>query len=190
MPDQPNLPALSDDDLRETLDLMATAVASMSDRIDDLTAVADKQIKVATEARIAAFAARDLTNPKNYGDLLGQTFNSHLGATADAMTEIVRRLGVQTDKTIGALAKSENDRSSVYRAGTESGSSQKPPALVWSGCISCGPGADGDASSFLSQQRVHMRCPWGILDHDNHGCRCVRVLPAVRGKALQMDSYR
>ena len=60
MPDQPDLPALSEDDLRETLDLMATAVASMSDRIDDLTAVADK--------------------------------------------------------TIGALAKSENDRSTAYRA--------------------------------------------------------------------------
>jgi|TARA_R110000744_G_scaffold377735_1_gene493058 hypothetical protein len=71
MPDQPDLPALSYDDLRETLDLMATAVASMSDRIYDLTAVADKQINVATEARIAAFAARDQTNPKKYGDLLG-----------------------------------------------------------------------------------------------------------------------
>ena len=92
MPDQPDLPALSDDYLRETLDLMATAVASMSDRIDDLTAVADKQIKVAREARIAAFAARDQTNPKKYGDLLGQTLDSHLGATADAMTEIVRHL--------------------------------------------------------------------------------------------------
>ena len=45
MPDQPDLPALSDDDLRETLDLMATAVASMSDRIDDLTAVAAKPIR-------------------------------------------------------------------------------------------------------------------------------------------------
>ena len=88
----------------------------MSDRIDDLTAVADKQIKVATEARIAAFAARDQTNPKKYGDLLGQTLDSHLGATADAMTEFVRRLGVQTDKTIGALAKSEDDRSTAYRA--------------------------------------------------------------------------
>lgn len=32
------------------------------------------------------------------------------------MTEIVRRLGVQTDKTIGALAKSEDDRSTAYRA--------------------------------------------------------------------------
>mgnify|MGYP001233222247 CR=1 FL=1 len=66
-PDQPGSPTLSDNDLRETLDLMATAVASMSDRIDDLTVVADKQIKVATEARIAAFAARDQTNPKNTG---------------------------------------------------------------------------------------------------------------------------
>ena len=36
-PDQPDLPALSDDELRETLDLMATAIASMSNRIDDLT---------------------------------------------------------------------------------------------------------------------------------------------------------
>ena len=32
------------------------------------------------------------------------------------MTEIVRRLGVQTDKTIRALAKSEDDRSTAYRA--------------------------------------------------------------------------
>ena len=61
-------------------------------------------------------ASRCQTNPKKYGDILGQTLDSHLGATADAMTEIVRRLGVQTDKTIRALAKSEDDRSTAYRA--------------------------------------------------------------------------
>lgn len=65
MPNQPDLPALSDGDLRETLDLMDTAVASMSDRIDDLTTVTDKQIKVATEARIVAFDAWDQTNLKS-----------------------------------------------------------------------------------------------------------------------------
>jgi len=43
-------------------------------------------------------------------DILGQTLDSHLGATADAMTEIVRRLGVQTDKTIGALARWEDGK--------------------------------------------------------------------------------
>ena len=58
-PDQPEFPALSDAELRETLDLMATAVASMSGRIDALTRVSNKQIKVSTEARIAAIAAKD-----------------------------------------------------------------------------------------------------------------------------------
>ena len=48
---------LSDDDLRETLDLLATAVASISDRVDDHTRVLDRVNKTATEARSAAFAA-------------------------------------------------------------------------------------------------------------------------------------
>ena len=129
--------------------------------------------KVATEARIAAFAARDQTNPKKYGDLLGQTLDSHLGATADAMTEIVRRLGVQTDKTIGVLANrkmtgpkpiercSNGNRKRIVSKAACLG-------LVW--VIDSGLGADGDASSFLGQQRFHMRCPRCLLDHDNHGC--------------------
>lgn len=76
--DQPEFPALSDAELRETLDLMATAVASMSDRIDALTRVSNKQIKVSTEARIAAFAAKDQTDPKRYGELIGQTVHARL----------------------------------------------------------------------------------------------------------------
>lgn len=113
--DQPEFPALSDAELRETLDLMATAVASMSDRIDALTAAADKQIKVSTEARIAAFAAKDQTDPRRYGEALAKTLNAGLGQVATDMAEIVRRLALQTDKTLGALARSEDDRSSALR---------------------------------------------------------------------------
>lgn len=113
--DQPEFPALSDDELRETLDLMATAVASMSDRIDALTFTADRQIKVSTEARIAAFAAKDQTDPKRYGDALAKTLNAGLGQVAIDMAEIVRRLAVQTDKSLGALARSEDDKSRAYR---------------------------------------------------------------------------
>ena len=52
MSDTPTSPApLSDDDLRETLDLLATAVASISDRVDDQTRVLDRVNKTATEAR-------------------------------------------------------------------------------------------------------------------------------------------
>ena len=61
MSDTPASPApLSDDDLRETLDLLATAVASISDRVDDQTRVLDRVNKTATEARSAAFAAQKL----------------------------------------------------------------------------------------------------------------------------------
>lgn len=111
----PSPAPLSDDELRETLDLMATAVASMSDRIDALTAVSDRQIKVSTEARIAAFAAKDQTDPKRHGDALAQTLNAGLGQVATDMAKIVRRLALQTDKTLQALARAEDDRSSALR---------------------------------------------------------------------------
>lgn len=113
--DQPDFPALSDAELRETLDLMATAVASMSDRIDALTAAADRQIKVSTEARIAAFDARDQTDPKRYGEALAKTLNAGLGQVATDMAEIVRRLALQTDRTMTTLARSEDDTSRAVR---------------------------------------------------------------------------
>ena len=49
--EQPEFPAFSDDELRETLDLMATVVASMSDRVDAQTKVLGRVNKTATEAR-------------------------------------------------------------------------------------------------------------------------------------------
>jgi hypothetical protein len=93
-PDQPDLPPLSDNELRETLDLMATAVASMSNRIDGLTKIANKQIAVSTEARIAAFAASEQTNPEKYGDLIGQTVD---GGIADSLKHLNKASGVLLD---------------------------------------------------------------------------------------------
>ena len=93
-PDQPEFPALSDAELRETLDLMATAVASMSNRIDELQSVAKKQIAVSTEARIAAFAARDQSNPKKYGELIGQTVDRGI---ADSLKRLNKAAGVLLD---------------------------------------------------------------------------------------------
>ncbi|WP_299616831.1 hypothetical protein [uncultured Tateyamaria sp.] len=90
-PDQPEFPALSDKELRETLDLMATAVASMSNRIDELQTVAKKQIAVSTEARIAAFAAREQTNPEKYGELIGQTVD---GGITDSLKRLNKAAGV------------------------------------------------------------------------------------------------
>ncbi len=113
---QPDFPALSDDELRETLDLMATAVASMSNRIDGLTTVANKQIEVSTEARIAAFAARDQTNPEKYGELVGATIDGRINDNLVRMGQMCVDLFSSSNRAQDALKKAEEDRSAAQRA--------------------------------------------------------------------------
>ena len=115
-PDQPEFHALSDDELRETLDLMATAVASMSNRIDGLTTVANKQIEVSTEARIAAFAARDQTSPKKYGELIGTTINGKINDNLVRMGQMCVDLFAASNRAQAALKKAENDKSDALRS--------------------------------------------------------------------------
>lgn len=71
MPDTAS-PALSDDELRETLDMIGTVLASVSDRVDGQTDALDRLVKTATEARQAAFAARSQTDPAKFGEILNQ----------------------------------------------------------------------------------------------------------------------
>lgn len=115
-PDQPEFPALSDAELGETLDLMATAVASMSNRIDGLTKIANKQIEVSTEARIAAFAARDQTNPKKYGELVGTTIDGRINDNLVRMGQMCVDLFEASNRAQGALKKAEDDKSNALRA--------------------------------------------------------------------------
>jgi len=115
-PDQPEFPALSDDELRETLDLMATAVASMSNRIDGLTTVANKQIGVSTEARIAAFAARDQTNPEKYGELVGAAIDGKINDNLVRMGQMCVDLLKASNRAQDALKKVEEDKSDALRA--------------------------------------------------------------------------
>lgn len=62
MSDQSAAPALFDADLRETLDLLSTVVASVSDRMDSQTQAIDRLTKTAAGTRQAAFAARSQTD--------------------------------------------------------------------------------------------------------------------------------
>ncbi|PYC46308.1 hypothetical protein DI396_16040 [Litorivita pollutaquae] len=114
-PDQPEFPALSDAELRETLDLMATAVASMSNRIDALTTVANKQIEVSTEARIAAFAARDQTNPKKYGELVGATIDGKINDNLVRMGQMCVDLFEASKRAQDALKKADEEKSTALR---------------------------------------------------------------------------
>ena len=116
MSDTPASPAsLSDDDLRETLDLLATAVASISDRVDDQTRVLDRVNKTATEARSAAFAAQKQTDPEHYGEIVGATIDGRIGDALDRVGQMAGDLLRASNRARDVLAKAEEDKSIALR---------------------------------------------------------------------------
>ena len=116
MSDTPAAPApLSDDDLRETLDLLATAVASISDRVDDQTRVLDRVNKTATEARSAAFAAQKQTDPEHYGEIVGATIDGRIGDTLTRVGQMAGDLLRASNYTREVLSKADQDRTEAQR---------------------------------------------------------------------------
>lgn len=93
MPDQSAAaPALSDADLRETLDLLSTVVASVSDRMDSQTQAIDRLTKTAAETRQAAFAARSQTDPELFAEQAGKQIGKSLRPPVEAQVELVSML--------------------------------------------------------------------------------------------------
>ncbi|MBP1807598.1 hypothetical protein [Rubellimicrobium aerolatum] len=80
-------PASPDADLRETLDLLGTLMASVSDRVDAQTEALDRLSKTAAEARQAAFAARAQTDPKLFGDAIGEATRTGLAPATNTIRE-------------------------------------------------------------------------------------------------------
>ena len=81
-------PDLSDADLAETLDLLATVVASVSDRVDAQTAALDRLTKTTAEARQAAFAAQAQTDPKLFAKPIGQAVREQLEIPLDRLDHL------------------------------------------------------------------------------------------------------
>ena len=88
-------PALSDAELHETLDLLATVVASVSDRVDAQTEALDRLTKTTAETRQAAFAAKTQTDPKYVADHLGGAVDEKL---ADALILLELHAGFGEDR--------------------------------------------------------------------------------------------
>jgi len=98
MPDQSAAPALSDADLRETLDLLSTVVASVSDRMDSQTQAIDRLTKTAAETRQAAFAARSQTDPELFAEQAGARITKGLTPAVDAQTQLVNMLAEEIQR--------------------------------------------------------------------------------------------
>lgn len=98
-------PALPDDELRETLDMIGTVVASVSDRVDAQTDAFDRLNKTASEARQAAFAAQRQTDPELYGHIIGEAAVRLIDQSLSDLKRTAEDLRVQTHHAGTALKK-------------------------------------------------------------------------------------
>lgn len=115
MSSQSPSPARSDDDLRETLNMVGTVLASVSDRVDAQTNAMDRLVKTATEARQAAFAAKAQTDPEKYSEIMADAFDEHLADRVAQFAELGGLLQQQTYQTNAVLKEAEKDRSEALR---------------------------------------------------------------------------
>jgi hypothetical protein len=111
MPDDAPSPApLSDQELRETLNMVGTVVASVSDRVDSQTTAMNGLIKTATEARQAAFAAQKQTDPEHYGELIGATIDGKINDNLVRMGQMCVDLFQAANRAQDALKQAEQDK--------------------------------------------------------------------------------
>ena len=114
-PNQPEFPALSDDEIHKSLDDIATLLSSQGNRLDEQTKVLNRLREVATEARQAAFAARDQTDPEQYADFAVTLVEDRTGKIIDGMNDVASGLIRASNHTATVLKEAEQDRSAAQR---------------------------------------------------------------------------
>ena len=79
------------------------------------TGVLDRVNKTAAEARQAAFAARSQTDPKKYGELVGETIDGKINDNLVRMARMITDLRQATNATGETLQKAEEDKLAILR---------------------------------------------------------------------------
>ena len=113
--DQPEFPALSNDEIHKSLDDIATLLAGQSNRMDEQTKVLNRLSEVAIAARQAAFAAREQTDPEHYADFAVTLVEDRTGKIIDRMNDVASGLLRTSNHTATVLKDAEQDRSAAQR---------------------------------------------------------------------------
>ena len=113
--DQPAFPALSDDEIHKSLDDIATLLSSQGNRQDEQTKVLNRLREVATEARQAAFAAREQTDPEHYVHFAVTLMEDRTGKIIDRMNDVTSGLIRASNHTATVFKEAEQDRSAAQR---------------------------------------------------------------------------
>lgn len=90
------LPALSDAALRETLDLMGQVVANMAGKLDRHDLILARMQSTAQESRDAALKAQAQTDPRLYGNHIGNELDKAMDRTLDRLEAL--QSGFATDR--------------------------------------------------------------------------------------------
>lgn len=87
-PTSPKPPPLSDAELRETIDLLSTVVASMSERLDQQTKTLGWLVQAAELTQKAALMAKKQTDPARFAEELGNKIDAPIWKIVDAFTRL------------------------------------------------------------------------------------------------------
>lgn len=101
--------------MTETLDLLSEVVANVSARVDDQTQALEALRKTSTETRQAAFAARANTDPKRYGDIIGETVEGELDESFQRLATAATTLQAQSVALTHQIETRTADRAKADR---------------------------------------------------------------------------
>ena len=103
------------DELRETIDLLATVVASVSNRVNAHGEILDQVNQSSAEARQAAFAASSQTDPKKYGTLIAETVDGNLRESLLLVQQAGQSLMKRTELTKAAMKQAEDSAQTILK---------------------------------------------------------------------------
>jgi hypothetical protein len=114
--EQPELPALSDAELRETLDRLGDLSLRVYDQVQEQTKAINHVATAANEARRAAKSAEQQTDPEQYADFAVRLIDERTGEILGKMNQTSSDLSAVANHAQGVLRKVEDDGSASYRA--------------------------------------------------------------------------
>lgn len=114
--DQSTLPALSDDELRETLDRLARLSLEMFDQLKDQTKAINQVTTASSEARRAAKAAETQTNPEYYGELIAAKMDGKINHSIERLGDIITNLNESSLASFAVMKSATEDRAPYERA--------------------------------------------------------------------------
>jgi len=113
--DKPNRPPLSLDELRETLDRLGDLSLRLNDRVEEQTKAISHTTTMTNEARRAAEATKQQTDPDQYAEYAVEVIDKRLEERMQDIKQTASDLLRASNYTREVLSKAEEDKSAAKR---------------------------------------------------------------------------